>query len=235
MGLRPGHCYSDIKQRPFTRVAVRVHEKNYIGTIPPIKIRQFNMGNPMQHYENIIDLIADEAVQIRDNALESLRISMNRFMIRRVGKDNYFMRIRVFPHQVLREHKQAQGASADRVSQGMSHAFGVPIGRAVRVKPGTVILSILTLPEHIGLISKTLEQRANSKLPCRVRVVVHKDVASIGTLPKKVIVEEEKVEEKKEKVAAEAEQAETAEAPAKEEGKKAEKEKEEKKEEKKQK
>jgi len=235
MGLRPGHCYSDIKQRPFTRVAVRVHEKNYIGTIPPIKIRQFNMGNPMQHYENIIDLIADEAVQIRDNALESLRISMNRFMIRRVGKDNYFMRIRVFPHQVLREHKQAQGAGADRVSQGMSHAFGVPIGRAVRVKPGTVILSILTLPEHIGLISKTLEQRANSKLPCRVRVVVHKDVASIGTLPKKVIVEEEKVEEKKEKVAAEAEQAETAEAPAKEEGKKAEKEKEEKKEEKKQK
>lgn len=224
MGLRPGRCYSDIKHRPFTRVAITVHEKNYVGTVPPVRIRQFNMGNPVLNYENIIDLVADEAVQIRDNAIESLRISMNRFMIKRIGKDRYFMRIRVFPHQILREHKQAQGAGADRVSQGMSHAFGKPIGRAVRVKPGTIILSILALPEHVEMISKTLEQRASSKLPCKVHAVVHKDVASIGTLPSKVIVEEEKVEEKKEaEQPAEAAEAEAAKPSAKESSKKEEK------------
>ncbi|MEM4663196.1 MAG: 50S ribosomal protein L16 [Candidatus Diapherotrites archaeon] len=203
MGLRPGRCYSSIKHRPYTRVAITVHEKNYVGTVPQVRIRQFNMGNPTNNYDYIIDLVADEAVQIRDNAIEALRVSMNRFLIKRVGKENYFMRIRVFPHQILREHKQAQGAGADRVSQGMSHAFGKPIGRAVRVKKGTVILSILATQEHVKLIAQTLEKRASSKLPCKVKSKVHKDLKSIGTLPRKTIIEEEKVEEKKEEAKAE--------------------------------
>ncbi|MCX8190225.1 MAG: 50S ribosomal protein L16 [Candidatus Diapherotrites archaeon] len=196
MGLRPGHCYSSIKHRPYTRVAITVHEKNYIGTVPPVRIRQFNMGNPSMPYTHIIDLIADDAVQIRDNAIEALRISINRFLIRNVGKENYFMRIRVFPHQILREHKQAQGAGADRVSQGMSHAFGKPIGRAIRVKKGTIVLSILALPQHVNLIEKTLEKRAKSKLPCSLKVKTHTDLKSIGTLPRKAIIEE-KIEEAK--------------------------------------
>ncbi|MEM4598856.1 MAG: 50S ribosomal protein L16 [Candidatus Diapherotrites archaeon] len=221
MGLRPGRCYSSIKHRPYTRVAITVHEKNYIGTVPAVRIRQFNMGNPSMPYTHIIDLIADEAVQIRDNAIEALRISINRYLIRNIGKENYFMRIRVFPHQILREHKQAQGAGADRVSQGMSHAFGKPIGRAIRVKKGTIILSVLALPEHVSLIAKTLEKRAKSKLPCSLKVKTHTDLNSIGTLPRKAIIEEKVGEAKPEEEKAPEEKAEEAEkAEGKAEGKK---------------
>ena len=39
-----------------------------------------------------------------------------------------------YPHHVLRENKQATGAGADRVSQGMRCAFGKNVGTAARVK-----------------------------------------------------------------------------------------------------
>ena len=218
MGLRPARCYTSVKQRPFTRVAISVHEKNYIGTVPPLKIRQFNMGNPRKKYSRIVDLVAEQAVQIRDNAVEAARVSINRYLIKEVGKDNYFMRIRVFPHQVLREHKQAQGAGADRVSQGMSHSFGKPIGRAVRVRKGTILMSVLSMAEYADIVSKAL-LRAKAKFPCDVSVRIHKDVAAIGTRPKHAIeeiVEEEKPEEKEEE---KAEAGEEKKEEAKEEGK----------------
>ena len=232
MGLRPARCYTSIKQRPYTRIAITVHDKNYVGTVPPLRIRQFNMGNPRKRYSRIVDLIAEESVQIRDNAIEAARISINRFLIKNVGKDNYFMRIRVYPHQILREHKQAQGAGADRVSQGMSHAFGKPIGRAVRVRKGTVIMSVLTMVEHVDIVRKAL-LRAKAKFPCEISVRVHKDIDSIGTRPRHVIeevVEEVKPEEKEEEKAEAGEEKKEA---AKEEGKEETKEKAEGKEEKK--
>lgn len=197
MGLRPGRCYTSLEQRPYTRVAIKVHEKNYVGAIPPLRIRQFNMGNPRKKYTHIIDLIVERGVQIRDNAFEAARICINRFLNNKIGKENYFMRIRVFPHQVLREHKQAQGAGADRVSQGMSHAFGKPIGRAVRVRKGQVVISVLTMEEHIPIVRKAL-LRAKDKFPCPISVKVHKDVESIGTRPSHVIEEITELEEKKE-------------------------------------
>ena len=42
------------------------------------------------------------------------------------GADGYALRIHVYPHQILRENKQATGAGADRVSQGMG---GRPLER----------------------------------------------------------------------------------------------------------
>ncbi|MCD6247274.1 MAG: 50S ribosomal protein L16 [Candidatus Diapherotrites archaeon] len=196
MGLRPGRCYSSLEQRPYTRVAIKVHEKNYVGAIPPLRIRQFNMGNPRRKYTHIADLVVEKGVQIRDNALEAARICINRFLNNKVGKDNYFMRIRVFPHQVLREHKQAQGAGADRVSQGMSHAFGKPIGRAVRVRKGQVVISVLAMQEHMAIVKKAL-LRAKDKFPCPISVKIHTDVESIGTRPSHIIEEITELEEKK--------------------------------------
>ncbi len=215
MGLRPGRCYSSLKQRPYTRIAIKVPERNYVGAVPPLRIRQFNMGNPLKDYTHVVDLIAEEGVQIRDNAIEAARISIHKFLQNKIGKDNYFMRIRVFPHQILREHKQAQGAGADRVSQGMSHAFGKPIGRAVRVRKGQVIMSVLVMEENIELAKQAL-LRAKDKLPCEVSVRVHQDIASIGTRPKRV-VEEEVVEEEKKEEAKEEKKEEEAKEEKKEE------------------
>lgn len=195
MGLRPAKCYRTHKDRAYTRVAIKVHKRNYIGATPGLKTRQFNMGNPLKKYDTIVDLIAEnEDTQLRDNSLESVRIAVNRFLVKRVGKDNFFMRLRVYPHQILRENKMATGAGADRVSQGMGNCpFGKPIGRAARIRPGQTIMSVLVNKEHADLAKQGL-LRARSRVSSKINVKIGTDVASIGTLPKKV--REEKVEEK---------------------------------------
>ncbi len=197
MGLRPGHCYNSKKDRAFTRYAVKAHRKSYVGAIPGLRTRQFNMGNGAKEFSHILDLKVEKHGQIRDNAIESIRMAINRVLNKHVGKDDYFIKIRVYPFQILRENKLAQGAGADRVSQGMSHAFGKNIGRAIRVRPGQKLLSVSVDEEHVE-IAKTALGRARSKLGLRISIRVGTDVKSIGTKPKKtrdMIKEEKKTEE----------------------------------------
>jgi len=197
MGLRPGKCYRSKDKPAFSRLAIKVHRKNYIGSAPYVKTRQFNMGNPLKNYSHVVDLIVGESIQIRDNALESARISVNKSIAKLAGKDNYFLKIRIYPYQILRENKQAQGAGADRVTKGMSHAYGKPIGRAARVRKGQKIFSMLIDEEFIEAAKKSLMQ-AQPKIPCKLSVRVGTDVASIGTKPKRVrLIEEKKEEEAK--------------------------------------
>ncbi|PIU21186.1 MAG: hypothetical protein COT15_03685 [Candidatus Diapherotrites archaeon CG08_land_8_20_14_0_20_34_12] len=208
MGLRPAHCYRSINQRAFTRTAVVVHDKNYVGTSPAVKIRQFNMGNPEYPFDTVVDLIAEQAMVIRDNAIESVRMTINRYLQRKLGVEGYFMKIRVYPHHILRENKQAQGAGADRVSQGMRLSFGRPIGRAIRAKEGLILMSIL-VDEKNKAIAQEAFHRTSAKIPCKLKIHIHKDVKSIGTKPRKTKMVEEKVEEKTEEVAATTETAAT--------------------------
>jgi len=199
MGLRPGRCYRD-KERAYTRLAVRVHKRNYIGAAPGLRIRQFNMGNSEKKYSHVLDLHVEKAVQIRDNALESARTLVNRHLVKFIGKDNFFFKVRVYPFHILRENKMAQGAGADRISQGMSHSFGKAIGRAIRTKKNQIVFSVLVNKEHIDAAKKAL-LKVKNRFPCGVKVKVHTDIKSIGTLPRKTklrMIEEKAEEEKKE-------------------------------------
>ncbi len=189
MGLRPGQCYTNKKKdRAYTRLAVKVHKRNYIGAAPGLKTRQFNMGNGLKKYSHIVDLVVDEHVHIRDNAIEAVRIMVTRYVTKHLGKENFFIRVRIYPHHILRENKQAKGAHADRIQQGMSHAFGKPIGRAARVRPNQKIVSILVNEEDIE-VAKNALKRVFCKLPCFAHVIVGTDVESLGTLPKKKLRE----------------------------------------------
>lgn len=195
MGLRPASCYKDTDKPAFTRIAITVPDRNYIGTSPGNKIRQFNMGNPTKNFSHVVDLLSENKVQLRDNAIESMRTNVNRYLFKRTGKESYFMKIRVYPHQILRENKQATGAGADRIQKGMSHPYGRPIGRAVRLHKGQVILSVLTDEEFIPVVKAGL-LKASTKLGTPVSCRVGRDVESIGTKPKKVRdTEEKKAEE----------------------------------------
>ncbi len=196
MGLRPGRCYRLQNKRAFTRTAVKVHKRNYIGATPGIRTRQFNTGNPLRKYSHVVDLITDEKVQIRDNSLEAIRIAVNRDLTKNAGKENFFLRIRIYPYHILRENKQAQGAGADRVTKGMSHPYGKPIGRAARVRKGQKILSLLVNEEHLDAAKDALN-KAKPKLTCKILIKVGTDIESIGTLPKRVKRRKEK-EEKEE-------------------------------------
>lgn len=205
MGLRPGRCYSSTKDRPYTRHAKRVQKRDYIGAIPGLKTRQWNMGNGLKEFDTIIDLIVKcgkLGIQIRDNALESSRMLINRKLVKEIGKEEFFLKLRVYPHHILRENKQAQGAGADRVSKGMSHSYGKSIGRAARMRDGQKIFSVLINEEHTEKAKSAL-LLALSRFPCKITVRIGKDVESIGTKPKKTrdmrkTEEEEKEEEKKE-------------------------------------
>ena len=79
MGLRPGHCYcQNVKKRAYSRIAVKVHKKNFIGGVPGLKIRQFHMGNGNRAYTHVIHFTTKNKVQIRDNAIEAVRQSVVR-------------------------------------------------------------------------------------------------------------------------------------------------------------
>ncbi|MFA5125492.1 MAG: 50S ribosomal protein L16 [archaeon] len=203
MGIRPAKCYRSPrngkrlrigagghsrvakKQRAYTRIAINVPDKNYIGAAPQLKTRQFNMGNPLLKYNTVADLLIKDSIDIRDNAIESVRSTVNRKLVKDLGKDAYFMKVRVFPSQIMRENKQAQGAGADRVSQGMTLAFGVPIGRSARVRAGQVLFSVLCMKEQKDKV-KTALMRAKAKVPCSVEIKFHEDIKSLGTLPSKL-------------------------------------------------
>lgn len=199
MALRPAHCYRGQGKPAYTRIAVTVHDKNFIGTNPNLRTRQFNMGNPLKKYTHIVDLVCrDPGIQVRDNAIEAARLNVNRALITSLGKENFFMRLRIYPFQILRENKLAQGAGADRVSSGMKHAFGKPVGRAARLRYNQKILSVLCDAAQLEEARRCM-LRAIPKMGFKMDVLIHQDVTSIGKLPKKM--REEKVEVKEETAA----------------------------------
>merc|ERR1711902_371083 len=76
-------------------------------------------------------------------ALEACRVSVNKHLTKTIGKDNYHIRIRAHPFHVLRANKMLSCAGADRLSSGMRHSYGKPIGVAARVDIGQKILKSL--------------------------------------------------------------------------------------------
>jgi large subunit ribosomal protein L10e len=158
--------YKKITQRSYTR-------REYMGGVPGSKLVTFDMGNLKDEFPIQLTLVAKEECQIRHSALESARIAANRLLIDAAGITNYHLKIRVYPHEVLRENKQATGAGADRVSQGMRLAFGKAIGTAARVRRGQEIMSVYTNPANFKNAKRSLVS-AGYKLPTPISLVVEK-------------------------------------------------------------
>jgi large subunit ribosomal protein L10e len=156
--------YRYIKGMPSTR-------KEYMGGIPASRISQFDMGNRKGEFPIQLALIANEKCQVRHNSLEAARISANRVMEKIAGSANYRLRIKVYPHNVLRENKQATGAGADRVSQGMRAAYGKNVGTAAQVKPNQIIMTVDTTKQFFADAKRALK-KASMKLstPCTINI-----------------------------------------------------------------
>ena len=165
MVRKPGRMYREIDGPAYTR-------REYMGGVPNPKIVHFELGNvdAKNEFPVEISLIADEDCQIRHNALESARIIANKYLSK-IGSANYFLWIRVYPHHVIREHKMATGAGADRISSGMSKAFGKPVGTAARVRKDQVIMSARIYPQNVEAAKKALKE-ASYKLPTPARIIV---------------------------------------------------------------
>jgi len=170
MAMRPGRTMRKL-ERPYTRISKRKPRKSYVVGVPHRRIRIFEMGNKKKEFNTTMRLVSKHSVQIRDNALESARIVSNKFLERNIGTENYFFKILVYPHHVLREHSLATGAGADRFSSGMRKAFGKPSGLAARVKKGQGIMWVKLDKKNLNVGRKALK-RADLKLPttCTIKV-----------------------------------------------------------------
>ncbi|MDO8556723.1 MAG: 50S ribosomal protein L16 [Nanoarchaeota archaeon] len=160
-GLRPGHCDRYI-ERAYTRKS-KFKSKGYVKAAPNSKIVHFISGDNTKTYTHQLDYVAKDDVQVRHNALESVRQIVNRWLGNDLGK-NYLFTIRAHPHHIIREHKALSGAGADRMSQGMAHAFGKPIGLAAQAPKGKVLMSVRVDKAGIEKAKSALH-RANTRLP----------------------------------------------------------------------
>ena len=133
--------------------------RDYIRKTPNSRIVQYDMGN-----------LKDE---FRHNSLEAARIASNRLMQRTAGRLGYHLKLRVYPHQIVRENPMATGAGADRVQSGMRNAFGKPISVEAIVKKGQRIITI-DVQEKNFEDAKIALKRAGMKLPVPCKIVVDK-------------------------------------------------------------
>jgi len=147
----------NIKGQLYTR-------EDYIHGAPQPRITRFNMGTLKDDYDVILLLKAKERALVRDRALEALRVNVNRLLQKKIGGQNYYYSIVVYPHHVLRENKMMTGAGADRLQEGMRRAFGKPIGRAAAVYEGQVIARVYTYRQYIDNALKALKAGV-SKIP----------------------------------------------------------------------
>jgi large subunit ribosomal protein L10e len=209
MVRKPGRMYRNLAKKAYTR-------REYMGGVPGSKLVQFDMGNLTEDFPLELSLVVEEGCQIRHSALEAARVVINR-RLQELGRANFRLKIRVYPHHILRENKQATGAGADRVSEGMRLSFGKAVGSAARVRPGQKILSIYTLTQNLEKAKDAIRHGAH-KLPTPSHVVLSEHEVS-GVRAAHVKIAEERVVAPPVVAEAEAEA-----APAGEKGEKGEKE-----------
>ena len=171
--LRKAVAYRRL-ERPYTRKSKK-RELSYVRGSPYSKIVSFDMGNPNGEYTHRIVLTSKNNVQIRHNALESARVAVNKVLSNKIGVQNYHLKIKPYPHHVLRENPLAAGAGADRFQTGMSQAFGKPIGLAARIKKGQELLVVKTTEKFVDTAKLALKQ-ATYKFPLKG----HIDVAPLS-------------------------------------------------------
>ena len=164
MSKRGAKCYRKVKGHSYSRTATRVQSKSYIKGVPSPQIHVFDMGDPKKDYDTRIDFVSTVPARIRHGALEAGRVAANKSLDKNIGVENYHLKIRVYPHEVLREHAMVTGAGADRISSGMARAFGRPEGTAAKVSKGTRIMSVSTFAQNIEKAKDALKQ-AGMKLP----------------------------------------------------------------------
>jgi len=130
------------------------------------------MGEQRKDYTHHLKLISVTPViyQIRDNALESGRLSANKVLEGKLGKTGYFFRTKVYPHHILRENPLASGAGADRMSTGMAHSFGKPIGVAAQIRPKQIVYEVFTNKANLE-VAKLALKRASYKIPNHYHII----------------------------------------------------------------
>ena len=170
--LRKAIAYRRI-ERAYTRYS-KYKQQCYVRARPVCKVVSFDLGEPKNVFEFLLTLVAKSDLQIRDNAIEAARQTSNRLLEKTIGKSSFAMQIRMYPHHILRENPLASGAGADRMSTGMAHNYGKPIGVAAQIHAGKALFTLRLNKENLAVGRHALK-RASYKLPCACAITTVKN------------------------------------------------------------
>lgn len=174
MGDRPASIYREKPGQPYTRQSQKKAKDNYVKGAPAPRITQYEQGVRNGDFETAVVLEIEKGCAIRSEALEAARIAANSYLTKVLDpEEDYFMKLKPYPHHVLRYHPLAGVAGADRYYEGMRKPFGRPIGRAALVDDEQVIFRIEVDEGDVPEARKALD-RAGKKLPVGFRVKLDK-------------------------------------------------------------
>ena len=170
MGLRKGKCYKTVK-RAYTRIS-KFKKFSFIKMRPANKIVKYEMGDQKKKFSHQLCLVSKEKHQIRHNAIEATRIVIFRRLNKNLGKE-FFFKVRIYPHHILRENKMLTGAGADRMQQGMQKSFGKPVGVAAQIKRKQKVFSVNIDEKNIN-IAKLALRKGFPRLPGTYEIKIEK-------------------------------------------------------------
>lgn len=173
---RPWHCYSKWTRRPYQYKRSSNRRREFARGGAQSKIVRFWGGNkeaPWEDWELVVGLKVNSQVQISSNTLEAIRITINGVLQRKLGRQNYRLRIRPKPFQKIRENRMLAFAGADRVQSGMRNSFGRSTGVCARVRAGQIIVDVGTHIRNLPLVRDRLRV-ANMKVPSSCQIVILK-------------------------------------------------------------
>jgi large subunit ribosomal protein L10e len=148
---------------------VRRPRRSYVKGVPASKIHQFEIGM-RKEYPLTFYLQSMRDVQLRSNSLEAARVTVTKHLSKNLGEENFFLKVLVYPHHVLRENSMATGAGADRFSEGMRRSFGKPIGQAARVRANQRVLMVKAQSNSEKFVKDAFE-RAMKKISGSYRIL----------------------------------------------------------------
>lgn len=156
---------------PKSRGGMAYTRKEYIRSIPPAKIARFTIGEPSKDYEYQVALAPPHDVEINESSLEAGRVTANKVLTNATGGKSYLLRVCIFPHEIVREHKAMGFAGADRLSQGMRRSFGKPTKKAAKVSANQKIISVDVYKDRVD-VAKEAMKRASKKISVPTNIVV---------------------------------------------------------------
>lgn len=168
MGLRPARTCRTLEKTAWARYSKKKPRKSFVKALPHLSLLVYEMGNRRQPFDFTYDLVAEEDVQLRDNSLESARQAANKYLEKTIP-NLYFFKVRVFPHNVIRENKMIAGAGADRLQKGMRQAFGRATDRAARIVAGQPVFTIHISKANAPHIEEAY-RRAKRKMSGKFRI-----------------------------------------------------------------
>lgn len=175
---RPWHCYSKWTRRPYQHKRSSNHRREYARGGAQSKIVRFWGGAkeiPWEKFELVVGLKVNRQIQISSNTLEAVRITINAVLQRKLGRQNFRLRIRPKPFQKYRENRMLAFAGADRVQSGMRNSFGRATGVCARVRAGQIIADVGVDLKNLALV-RDRYRIASMKIssPCQIVILKYR-------------------------------------------------------------